>query len=200
MAARSVPAGTVTFLFTDIEGSTVRWEQHPVAMRAALARHHSVMHAGISAHGGVVLTERGEGDSFFALFARPSEALAAACALQRALAAEPWPQEVAPIQVRMALHTGEAGLREGSDYRGAAVNRCARLRAAAHGGQILLSRTAYELVRDLLPPDVTLRDLGEHRLKDLTRAEHIFQVQERADSPDWTNRIGAGDRRGTSHA
>src|SRR2546430_16365160 len=90
-----LPAGTVTFLLTDIEGSTPRWEQHPTAMRAALARHDALLHEGIAAHGGVVLTERGEGDSFFALFARASDALTAACALQQALAAEPGPAEAA---------------------------------------------------------------------------------------------------------
>src|SRR5579872_6368743 len=101
-----LPRGTVTFLFTDIAGSTGRWEQYPQAMRDALARHDALLQEGISAHGGVVVTERGEGDSFFALFARASDALAAACALQRALATEPWPAEVAPIRVRMALHSG----------------------------------------------------------------------------------------------
>jgi predicted ATPase/class 3 adenylate cyclase len=171
-----LPSGTVTFLFTDIEGSSVRWERHPAAMRAALTRHDALLHADITAYGGVVVTERGEGDSFFALFARPSDALAAACALQQALATEPWPQEVAPLRVRMALHTGEAGLRDGSDYRGAAVNRCARLRAAGHGGQVLLSGATYELVRDALPDAVSLRDLGAHRLKDLARPERIFQL------------------------
>jgi len=171
-----LPSGTVTFLFTDIEGSTVRWERHPVAMRQALARHDTLLHARITTHGGVVATERGEGDSFFALFARSGDALAAACALQRALTSEPWPQEVAPIRVRIALHTGEAGMWEGRDYRGAAVNRCARLRAVAYGGQTLLSAATYELVRDALPDGVGLRDLGEHHLKDLTRPERIFQV------------------------
>ena len=175
-AETALPAGTVTFLFTDIEGSTARWEQHPEAMRVALARHDALLQEGIATHGGVVLTERGEGDSFFALFARPSDALAAACALQHALAAEPWPEAVAPIRVRMALHTGEAGMRERRDYRGTAVNRCARLRAVAHGGQVLLSGATYELVRELLPPEVSLRDLGAHRLKDLTRPERVFQL------------------------
>jgi class 3 adenylate cyclase len=140
----AVPSGTVTFLLTDIEGSTRRWERHPAAMRTALARHDTLLHEGIAAHHGVVLTERGEGDSFFAFFARPSDALAA-CTVQRRLLAEPWPPEVAPIRVRMALHTGEAGLWEGGDYRGVAVNRCARLRSAAHGGQVLLSGATYEL-------------------------------------------------------
>ena len=172
----ALPAGTVTFLFTDIEGSTPRWVQHPAAMRAALARHDALLHESIAAHGGVVLTERGEGDSFFALFARASDALAAACALQQALAAEPWPEAVAPIRVRMALHTGESGLAEGWDHRGAAVNRCARLRAVAHGGQVLLSGATYELVRDVLPPQVSLHDLGAHRLKDLTRPEQVYQL------------------------
>jgi class 3 adenylate cyclase len=172
----AVPSGTVTFLFTDIEGSTRRWERHPAAMRAALARHDALLHAGIAAHHGVVLTERGEGDSFFALFARPSDALAAACTVQRSLLAEPWPSEVAPIRVRLALHTGEAGLWEGSDYRGAAVNRCACLRAVAHGGQILLSQATYALVRDSLPPALTLADLGEHRLADLQRPERVYQL------------------------
>jgi predicted ATPase/class 3 adenylate cyclase/Tfp pilus assembly protein PilF len=166
----------VTFLFTDIEGSTPRWMQHPAAMRAALARHDALLHAGIAAHGGVVLTERGEGDSFFALFARASDAVAAACALQRALAAEPWPEAVAPIRVRMALHTGESGLHEGWDHRGAAVNRCARLRAIAHGGQVLLSGATYELVRDVLPPAASLRALGAHCLKGLTRPEQVYQL------------------------
>ncbi len=171
-----LPGGTVTFLFTDIEGSTVRWERHPTAMRDALTRHDALLSGGITAHGGVVVTERGEGDSFFTLFARPSDALVAACALQRALAEEPWPAEVVPLRVRMALHTGEVESREGSDYRGAAVNRCARLRAVAHGGQLLLSAATYELVRDAVPDGVSLRDLGDHRLKDLTRSEHIFQA------------------------
>jgi len=171
-----LPGGTVTFLFTDIEGSTVRWERHPDAMRAALARHDALLHAGITAHGGVAVTERGEGDSFFATFARPDDALAAACALQRALAAEPWPGEVAPLRVRLALHTGEAGMRAGRDYRGAAVNRCARLRAVAHGGQILLSGATYDLVQGHLPPEVSVRDLGLHRLKDLLQPERIYQV------------------------
>ncbi len=172
----AVPRGTVTFLFTDIEGSTVRWERDPAAMRAALARHDTLLHAGITTHGGVVVTERGEGDSFFALFARASDAVAAACAVQRALNAEAWPSEVAPLQVRMALHTGDAGLWEGRDYRGAAVNRCARLRAVAHGGQVLLSSATYALVRDHLPSGVTVRDLGEHRLRDLMSPEHIVQL------------------------
>jgi predicted ATPase/class 3 adenylate cyclase len=169
-----LPEGTVTFLFTDIEGSTRLWEQHPEAMRRALARHHELVSQGIEAHGGSVITRQGEGDSFFAVFARAGDAVAAACALQRELQAERWPEETL-LRVRMALHTGEAELR-GGDYFGGAVNRCARLRGVGHGGQTLLSQTTAALVRDELPEGVSLRDLGTHRLKDLQRPEPIFQL------------------------
>src|SRR6476659_6720518 len=103
---------------------------------------------------------RGEGDSRFAVFPRASHAVAAAAAIQQALQAEPWPAET-PLRVRMALHTGEADLREG-DYYGSAVNRCARLRATAHGGQTLVSTATQELVNESLPEGIALRDLGEH--------------------------------------
>src|SRR5439155_301480 len=117
---------------------------------------------------------QGEGDSVFAVFARAADALAAACALQEAMAAEPWPAET-PLRVRVALHTGEADLRKG-DYYGPAVNRCARLRSAGHGGQILLCLATQEIVRDQLPDGASLRDLGERRLKDLIRPERVFQL------------------------
>jgi predicted ATPase/class 3 adenylate cyclase len=169
-----LPTGTVTFLLTDIEGSTRLWEEDPETMRSALARHDALLTKGIQQLGGHVIKSRGEGDSLFAVFSRATDALSAACRLQHALVREPWPTP-APLRVRMSLHTGEADLRDG-DYFGAAVNRCARLRAAAHGGQILLTRAAQELVRDSLPQGASLQDLGEHRLKDLTRAEHVFQL------------------------
>jgi class 3 adenylate cyclase len=168
------PTGTVTFLFTDVEGSTRHWEEHPAAMRAALARHDALIEAEVAGHEGTVVRPRGEGDSRFAVFARASDAVAAAAALQRALSAEPWPPE-AVLRVRMALHTGEADLREG-DYYGSAVNRCARLRAIAHGGQTLLSAATAALVWDSVPSGASLRDLGEHRLADLQRPEHVFQL------------------------
>src|SRR5204863_594884 len=139
-----------------------------------LARHDALLTRSLERAGGIVLKSRGEGDSFFAVFRAASEALAAAVAAQRALQAEPW-GEIGALRVRMALHTGEAELREG-DYYGAAVNRCARLRAIAHGGQILLSQTTASLVGEAVPGDVTLRDLGKHRLKDLIRAERVFQL------------------------
>src|SRR5215207_4113609 len=132
-----LPTGTVTFLFTDIEGSTALWEQRRDATRLALVRHDALVEQIVGEHDGHLVRPRGEGDSRFAVFARATDAVAAAAAIQRALHAEPWPPET-PLRVRLALHTGEADLREG-DYYGGAVNRVARLRAIAHGGQALLS-------------------------------------------------------------
>jgi YVTN family beta-propeller protein len=170
-----LPKGTVTFLLTDIEASTRCWQEDPAAMKVAIERHDQLLAAGIGEHRGTVLKERGEGDSFFAVFARASDAVAAACSIQRALYGQPWPGQLA-IRVRMAIHAGEAHEESAYDYRGTAVNRCARLRALAHGGQVLLSSSVRELARDSLPAGVTLRDLGEHQLRDLDRPEHVFQV------------------------
>src|SRR5262245_42692350 len=143
-------------------------------MRAALAEHAALIEFLTAQHGGQLVRPRGEGDSRFCVFARATDAVAAAAAVQRALHAEAWPPET-PLRVRLALHTGEAGLRDG-DYYGSAVNRCARLRAIAHGGQTVLSLATEELVRDTLPLGVTLQDLGEHRLGDLRRPARVFQV------------------------
>ena len=170
----NLPTGTVTFLFTDVEGSTRLWEQAPEAMRLALARHDALAADVIAHHDGVLVRPRGEGDSLFAVFARATDAVAAACSLQIALSQEPWPSET-PLVVRMALHTGEGELRDG-DFYGRAVNRCARIRAAANGGQVLLSRATCELVRDSLPQGAGLLDLGERKLRDLKRPEHLFQL------------------------
>src|ERR671932_1056107 len=153
-----LPTGTVTYLFTDVEGSTALWEQHPQAMGPALTRHDELVEQVVERHGGALVRPRGEGDSRFAVFARASDAVAAAAGVQRALHAEPWPTPSA-LRVRAALHTGEAELRDG-DYYGGAVNRCARLRAAAHGGQTLLSAVTPALVRDQPPPDTAFPDLG----------------------------------------
>jgi predicted ATPase/class 3 adenylate cyclase len=172
--AADLPAGTLTFLFTDVVGSTALWERHPAAMRSAIARHDALIEEALARHGGRQVKERGEGDSVFAVFTSPSLALAAACALQRALLAEPWPAEV-PIRVRAGLHSGEADPREGG-YYGLAVNRAARLRSLAHGGQVLLSQGSYELARDALPEEVRLRSLGRHELKGLERPEGVYQV------------------------
>jgi len=166
--------GTITFLFTDVEGSTKMWEEAPDLMPQTIERHDEIALAVIEENGGGVVKSRGEGDSVFAVFPRASEALAAAAKLQIALRTEPWPAKT-PIKVRMALHTGEAQERD-EDYYGAPVNRCARLRAIAHGGQIVVSLTTEELVRDGLKGGVSLKDLGLHRLKDLSRPEQVFQV------------------------
>jgi predicted ATPase/class 3 adenylate cyclase/DNA-binding CsgD family transcriptional regulator len=169
-----LPGGTVTFLFTDVEGSAHLWEQYPAAMRLATARHDALVEAVVGSSGGVVVRPRGEGDSRFAVFARATDAVTAAAALQQALTAESWPTPT-PLRVRLALHTGEADLRAG-DYYGTAVNRCARLRAIAHGGQILISQTTRDLVGPTPLEGVSLRDLGEHRLRDLTASEHVYQL------------------------
>ena len=169
-----LPTGTVTFLFTDVEGSTAHWEQHRDAMRQALMRHDALVEQVVAEHDGHVVRPRGEGDSRFAVFARATDAIAAAATLQQALYAEQWPTPT-PLRVRMAVHTGEADLREG-DYYGSAVNRCARLRAVAHGGQTLLSLATEQMVRGQLTRGMDLRDLGAHRLKDLQYPEQVFQL------------------------
>ncbi len=166
------PTGTVTFLFTDIEGSTKLWERYPEPMKAALGRHDAILSAVIESHQGYVF--KTVGDAFCAAFPTAASALAAALAAQRALAAEPW-GVTGPLRVRMALHTGATIERDG-DYFGQPVNRVARLLSAGYGGQILLSLPSYELVRDELPDGAGIRDLGEHRLKDLARPERVFQA------------------------
>src|SRR5262249_47009370 len=173
-SSTALPSGTVTFLFTDIEGNTKLWEQYPEAMRLALARHDALAAALIDQHSGFLLKHRGEGDSLFAVFARATDAVATAYALQHAFVTETWGTPT-PLWVRMALHTGEADLREG-DYCGGAVTRCARLRAVAHGGQVLLSLATEELVREALRDGASLRDLGLHRLRALSQPERIFQL------------------------
>lgn len=168
-----LPTGTLTFLFTDIEGSTYLWEQYPDQMRTAMERHDVLIEAAVEGQQGLVVRPRGEGDSRFAVFPRATDALLAAIAIQGFLLAEPW--TISPLRVRVALHSGEADLRDG-DYYGSVVNRCARLRSAAHGGQIILSETTRCLVQDELPAGVSLLDLGEYNLKNLKRSERIFQV------------------------
>jgi predicted ATPase/class 3 adenylate cyclase len=168
----ALPSGTLIFLFTDIVSSTSLWEQQPQLMERALARHDTLMRQAIITHNGQVF--KTVGDAFYALFTTGPDALDAALSAQRAFAVESRHGEL-PLQVRMALHTGAAQLRDG-DYFGPPLNRVARLLAAGHGGQILLSLPTEELVRDHLPEGIDLRDLGEHRLKDLARPERIFQV------------------------
>ena len=169
-----LPTGIITYLFTDVEGSTALWQKHASEMRDVMARHDSLLISAFEANGGAVVRPRGEGDSIFAVFLRATDAVRAACAAQKLLLRETWPADIA-INVRMAMHTGESDLRE-HDYYGNTVNRCARLRGIAHGGQILISETTSQLIRDDLPGEITLRELGSHRLKDLQRPEQVFQV------------------------
>jgi predicted ATPase/class 3 adenylate cyclase len=172
------PTGTVTFLFTDLEGSTRLWEQHPEVMKSALARHDAILQDAVENHDGVVVKTRGDG--LHAVFSVASDAVAAALDAQLALTREEWalPDR---LRVRMGLHTGVAEVRAG-DYFGTAVNRAARVASAAHGGQVVASAATADLVRDELALDVTLLDLGEHRLRDLGRPERLVQVG-RADLP-----------------
>jgi predicted ATPase/class 3 adenylate cyclase len=171
----ALPGGAVTFLLTDIEGSTALWEKFPDDMERSLARHDEIMTRVITERDGFVIKQRGEGDSVFAVFARPTAAVVAALELQRNVQREPWsvPQ---PLRVRIAVHTGEAEQR-GGDYFGRTVNRCARLRSVAHGGQTLLSATTVNLARAESPEDLSFRDLGSHRLRDLTEPEHVYQLE-----------------------
>jgi len=166
------PSGTVTFLFTDVEGSTTWWEQHKEAMRRSLVRLDAILREAIAARGGYVF--KTIADTFYAAFAHPAAAIGAALEAQRAFYAEAWGPP-GPLRVRMALHTGMAEAQAG-DYHGLPLSRAARLLAAGHGGQILLSRATAELIREELPPQAALRDLGTHRLKDLTHPEQILQL------------------------
>ncbi|WP_197746535.1 BTAD domain-containing putative transcriptional regulator [Mycobacterium cookii] len=165
----------VTFLLTDIEGSTATWEADADAMAVALARHDELAEQVVTSRGGRLIKTRGEGDATFSVFERPSAAAAAAMELQDAITHEQWGLR-APMRIRIALHTGEVELRDG-DYFGRAVNRAARLRSLAVGGQILCSGATAELVIDSLPDDVVLADLGMRQLKNLARPEHVFELR-----------------------
>jgi len=173
VAAAIPPSGTVTLLFTDIEGSTRLWESEPAEMASALRRHDAILRQVIGRAGGFVF--KTVGDEFCAAFGTPLAAVSAALDAQRALAVEAWPTS-RPVLVRMGLHTGVCEERD-NDYFGPPVNRTARLEAIAHGGQVLLSGATAGLVADGLPDGVTLRDLGQHRLKDLGRPEQVFQLE-----------------------
>jgi class 3 adenylate cyclase len=166
----SLPSGTVTFLFTDIEGSTQLWEKYPEAMNDALARHDSILRKAIESNSGYVI--RTTGDGIHSVFEKAIDAVRATISAQQNLQT---PINNIQIKVRMGLHTGEAELRAG-DYHGQALNRAARIMSAGFGRQILLSSVTAELAREHLSPGVSLLDLGEHRLKDLIRPEHIFQL------------------------
>ncbi len=169
-----LPEGIVTFLFTDIEGSTKLWEDAPDSMIEALRQHDEAIEHSAASHNGIPVRPRGEGDSRFVVFPVASDAVAAAADTQRRLAGIDWATP-RPLRVRVSLHTGTADLQLG-DYYGSAVNRTARLRAIAHGGQTVMSASTWELVQDELPKGVSAQDMGEHRLKDLTRPERVYQI------------------------
>ncbi|MGB8909625.1 MAG: adenylate/guanylate cyclase domain-containing protein [Candidatus Cybelea sp.] len=166
------PTGTVTFLFSDIEGSTVRWDRGWAAMQDAVRRHDALMRTAIAEHDGYVF--KTIGDAFCAAFARPQDAVAAILDAQRGLATEDF-SSIDGLRVRAAVHTGTADER-GGDYFGPALNRVARLLAIGHGGQVLVSGVTTDLVQGALPARASLRDLGEHRLRDLARPEQVYQL------------------------
>src|SRR5271165_6385660 len=163
-----LPTGTVTLLVADVEGSTRLWETQPEQMTTAIARLNQTVAEVIAARDGVRPVEQGEGDSFVAAFARASDAVAAALELQRA--------PLAPIRLRIGVHTGEIQLRDEGNYAGPTINRTARLRDLGHGGQTLLSGTTEDLVAERLPADAWLTDLGTHPLRDLPRPERVVQL------------------------
>src|SRR6201993_4222897 len=163
-----LPTGTVTLLLADVEDSTRLWETQPEEMTAAFARLDHALSDLLAAHGGVRPVEQGEGDSFVIAFSRASDAVACALALQRA--------PLAPLRLRIGMHTGDVQLRDENNYIGPAINRTARLRELAHGGQTVLSGTTSDLVADALSNDAWLIDLGTHALRDLPRLERVVQL------------------------
>ncbi|HLM20553.1 MAG TPA: DUF4062 domain-containing protein [Propionibacteriaceae bacterium] len=170
-----LPAGTLTFLLTDIEGSTRLWESEPEAMEVALQQHDRLLAEVIESHGGAVVTSRGEGDSFFAVFQSAVSAVEAAGMCQLGLGREVWPTGSA-LRVRMGLHTGEVRVRGGDHLDYTPINRCARVRAAGHGGQVLLTKATRDLVAGRLGGGFELKRLGGFRLRDLVEPELIFQL------------------------
>jgi class 3 adenylate cyclase len=163
-----LPTGTVTLLLADVEGSTHLWETQPQQMTAAFTRLDQELSELLAAHGGVRPVEQGEGDSFVVAFARASDAVAAALGLQLA--------PLAPIRLRIGVHTGEVQLRDDANYIGPTINRAARIRDLAHGGQTVLSGTTEDLVADVLPAGAWLTDLGRHELRGVPRPERVVQL------------------------
>ena len=169
----SLPSGTVTLLFTDIEGSSLLWDTHRGEMSGALRQHNELLAGCISANGGTVVKDKGDG--FFAVFPSANGAVVCALESQRALSAAAWPDPIDTIKVRMAIHTGAIENDDG-DYRGPVVNRVARLEGIAHGGQVLVSDATRALVAEVLPADVSLRELGSYTLRGMERPERVFQL------------------------
>jgi class 3 adenylate cyclase len=163
-----LPTGTVTLLMADVEGSTRLWEARPDEMASALVTMDRALAELVPANNGVRPVEQGEGDSFVVAFTRPSDAVSCALAVQQA--------GVAPIRLRIGVHTGEVLLRDQGNYMGPTINRAARLRDLAHGGQTVLSGPTTDLVGNLLPDQAWLVDFGRHMLRDLPRPERVAQL------------------------
>lgn len=168
----TAPTGTVTLLFTDIQGSTQLLRRFGDRYPGILSEHHAIMRATLAKYAGHEVST--DGDAFFVTFSRATDGIAAAACAQREFAQHSWPEN-ASVSVRMSLHTGEPGF-AGKDYTGLDVHRAARIRDTAHGGQVLISATTKILAGNRVPGEITFRDLGAHRLKDLEHPEHIFQL------------------------
>ncbi len=175
IVSETLPVGTVTLLLADLEGSVRLWERDADAMTKAVVRLDALIEEYADRHDGARPVEQGEGDSFVLAFTRASDAVACALDLQRATAGEPWPGDLR-LHFRMGIHTGEVELRDEGNYAGPTVNRCARLRNLANGGQVLLSQATQDLVVERLPDGAGVRDLGSHALRDMARPEHVYQL------------------------
>ena len=167
-----LPSGTITFLFTDVEGSTRLWERYPEAMQGAMARHDQILRDRVGSHGGTIVKKTGDG--VHAAFPAASAAVLAALEAQLALAQEDW-EDVGSILVRMGIHSGDATYRDG-DYYGTALNEAARLMSVGHGGQVLVSESVESLTRQSLPAGAGFLDIGVHHLRDVSDPIHVFQL------------------------
>jgi predicted ATPase/class 3 adenylate cyclase len=170
------PTGTVTFVLTDIEGSTRLWETQPDAMGRAIGRHGAIVAGAVERNGGTLVRERGEGDSTFSVFPHAPGAVAAALDMQRTLTQERWEPGV-ELRVRIAMHTGDAYLIDDEEYASPVINRCARIREVAYGGQVLVSEHTLQVVDDALPAGASVIDLGPHRLRDLSKPVRVYQLE-----------------------
>ena len=174
----TLPVGTLTFMLTDLEGSTRTWESQTSSMRQAMVQHDAIVYAAVERNSGAMVESGREGDSVLAVFVTAKAAAECAREIQRGFRAERWPGSLS-LRTRIALHTGEVELR-GGHYFGPPLNRCARVLALGHGGQILVTQATYELLVEDPPAGVELTDLGVHRLKDLKRSERIYQLTDLA--------------------
>ncbi len=188
-----LPSGTVTLLFSDIEGSTRLWDEHRSAMAEALIQHNDILRSAIEGHAGLVVKDKGDG--FFAVFVAATDAVDAALEAQRRLHSTSWPELLGEIKVRMAVHTGVLDAVDG-DYHGPSVNKVARIEGLAHGGQVLVSQATCVVVRDELPLGTELVDMGTHELKGVARPERIYQLTAPGLSDEFPPLVGAGRRGG----